>query len=270
MNCDQIKSLIPDYFSHNLEKNKMAEFEGHLASCSNCSQEVESLNRIWLKLDTLPEEEPSPALRFRFETMLDAYQQGIKQAKQSKKLRETLNNWLEKWLPRQPMVQLATALALLLIGIFVGTRLGIVKKGNGELVQLRQEVQEMRATVALSLLKQSSPVERLQGVNFSNQLQRPDPEILTALLNTLNDDPNVNVRLAAVDALYLFSDRPIVRQGLIESLAKQNSPMVLIEIIDLMVEIREKRSINALRQLIQNEKLNAIVKERAEWGIGQL
>lgn len=270
MNCDQLKSLLPDYLIHNLNENIIAEIGGHLASCSDCNQEVESLNKIWLKLGALPEEEPSATLSVRFETMLEAYQQGIKQAKQAKNWRETLNGWLEKWRPRQPIFQFATAVILLLVGLVIGTRIGMIKKSNGELTQLRQEVQDMRRTVALSLLKQTSPVERLQGVSFSNQLQRPDSEILMALLNTLNNDPNVNVRLAAVDALFLFSDRPLIRQGLIESLAKQNSPMVQIEIIDLLVAIREKRSINALRQLIQDEKLNSTVKERAEWGLNQL
>ncbi len=204
MNCDQLKSLIPDYLNHNLEENMISEIEAHLASCSDCSQEVESLNKIWLKLGAIPEEEPSAALRLRFETMLEAYQQGLKQARQAKNWREILNGWLEKWLPRQPIFQFATAVMLLLVGLVIGTRIGMIKKSNGELAQLRQEVQDMRRTVTLSLLKQTSPVERLQGVSFSNQLQRPDAEILSALLSTLNNDPNVNVRLAAVDALYLL------------------------------------------------------------------
>ncbi len=270
MNCDQLKSLIPDYLSHNLQENMMAEIEGHITSCADCSKEVESLTKIWLKLGSIPEEEPGAALRIRFETMLEAYQQGMRQAELTKNWREILNGWLEKWLPRKPISQLATAVILLLAGLVIGTRIGMIKKGNGELTQLRQEVQDMRKTVTLSLLKQTSPVERLQGVSFSNQLQRPDSEILIALLNTLNNDPNVNVRLAAVDALYLFNNLPMVRQGLIESLKEQNSPLVQIEIIDLLVEIREKRSINALKQLIQDEKLNSTVKERAEWGLNQL
>jgi hypothetical protein len=37
-----------------------------------------------------------------------------------------------------------------------------------------------------------------------------------------------------------------------------------------MVQLRERQAIEALRQLIQNEKLNQAVRERAEWGIQQL
>jgi len=41
-------------------------------------------------------------------------------------------------------------------------------------------------------------------------------------------------------------------------------------LIDLIVEMREKRAAAALKQLIVKEKINADVKQRAEWGIQQL
>jgi len=270
MKCDQLKNYIPDLLLDEIDQKTRLEIEKHLSICHDCKTEIENLSSVWTKLGSIPERQPSADLRLRFDTMLEAYQQGLRQAAVRKNWREVVNGWLEKWLPRQPIVQFATAIILLFIGVLIGSRLSLVKSHNGEMAQLRSEVQDMQRTVALSLLKQQSPSERLQGVSLSYQLQQPNSEILITLLNTLNYDPNVNVRLATIDALYLFSDRPMIRQGLIESLSKQESPLVQIAIIDLLVEIREKRSIQALRQLIKDNHLNPDVRERAKWGIGQL
>jgi HEAT repeat protein len=90
------------------------------------------------------------------------------------------------------------------------------------------------------------------------------------LVNTLNTDPNINVRLAAVEALYLFRNQPGVRDNLTNSLALQDSPLVQVALIDLLVEIREQRASEALKALIKNEKLNPDVKKLAEQGIKQL
>jgi HEAT repeat protein len=86
----------------------------------------------------------------------------------------------------------------------------------------------------------------------------------------LNRDPNVNVRLAAVDALYLFYDHPEVKEGLIHSLAGQTSALVQMSLVNLLVEIRERRAVEALERLIQDQNLNPKVKKRAEMGLTQL
>ncbi len=270
MKCDQIRNLIPDMLLEDLDEKAKSEMENHLSICQECKTEIENLATLWTKLGSISDEEPTAALRLRLNTMLEAYKQGLQHAKPARSWREMLNNWLGKWLPTQPIFQLATAVVLLFIGLVIGSRFNVVKRHNGEMAQLRSEVQNMRRMVALSLLKQQSPIERLQGVTLSYHLEQPNSELLSALLNTLNHDPNVNVRLATVDAMYLFSNRPTVRQGLIESLTRQDSPLIQIAIIDLLVDIREKQAIKALRQLIENESLNPDVKKRARWGIGQL
>jgi HEAT repeat protein len=108
------------------------------------------------------------------------------------------------------------------------------------------------------------------GVSWSARLESPDEKTLQALLEVLNHDPNVSLRLAAIDALYLFYDHPRVKDGLIESLAGQTSPLIQISLINLLVEIRERRAIEALEQLIQNKQLNPRVRERAELVLAKL
>ena len=128
----------------------------------------------------------------------------------------------------------------------------------------------MRQTVAISLLSQPAASQRLQGISYTAAVQNPNAKTLTALVNTLNTDPNPNVRLAAVEALYLFRNQPGVRDSLVNALAVQDSALVQIALIDLLVEIREQRASEALKALIQTEKLNPDVKKLAERGIKQL
>ena len=138
------------------------------------------------------------------------------------------------------------------------------------MARLDKEVDDMRQIAAVSLLQQSSAMERLRGVSVGAQLKQPGKNMLDALLQTLDGDPNVNVRLAAVDALYLFASNPDVKEGILQSLTRQESPSVQTALIDLLVEIRERRAVDALKSLIGNEKIVPEVKKKAEFGIQQL
>jgi HEAT repeat protein len=136
--------------------------------------------------------------------------------------------------------------------------------------KLREEVHNMYQLVTISLLQQQSASERLRGLSWSQRVSQPDPEVLSALLQVLNYDPNVNVRLAAVDALSQFSGQQNVRQGLIQGLTRQASPLVQIALIDLLVSLHERNSVDTLKHLVKDQRLNESVKQRAEWGLKQL
>ena len=128
-------------------------------------------------------------------------------------------------------------------------------------------LQEM---VAVNLLKQESASDRLQGVIWGAKVADQHSNILTELMTTLNNDPNVNVRLAAANALYLYRNNPHIKEGLINSLTLQDSPLVQIALVDLLVEIKEEKALSALKELIKANHLNPEVKKRAELGINQL
>src|SRR5919112_916623 len=66
---------------------------------------------------------------------------------------------------------------------------------RNQVSELRGELRGMREMVAMTLLQQDSAIGRLQGVSWSHQLERPSDQVLATLLETLQYDPNVNVRL---------------------------------------------------------------------------
>jgi hypothetical protein len=138
------------------------------------------------------------------------------------------------------------------------------------MLPLRQEMQDMRATLAMSLLDNSSASERLRGVNLSVRMDQPDERLLDSLLQTLDSDPSSNVRLAVVDALYLFRDHASVRRRLSESLSRQTNPLVQVALIDLIVNLRERQAADALKALIESDRLAPEVKLRAQQGLETL
>jgi HEAT repeat protein len=128
----------------------------------------------------------------------------------------------------------------------------------------------MRQLVALSLLQQQNASERLKGVTWSYRVDQSDTEVLSALLYTVNHDQNVNVRLAAVDALHAFADSPVVRKGLLQAIRKQESPMVQVALIDALADLRDVHAVSALQTMARDPEANPAVRERAKWALGKL
>ena len=128
----------------------------------------------------------------------------------------------------------------------------------------------MRQMVTLTLLQQQSAGERLRGVTWSNRMERPDSAVENALLTAVNRDPNVNVRLSAVDALQKFTANPAVRRALVDAIPVQDSPLVQIALIDAIVPLGDASAGSMLRQLAADPHANEAVRKRANWGLRKL
>jgi HEAT repeat protein len=125
--------------------------------------------------------------------------------------------------------------------------------------------------VTLSLLQQDSPSSRLRGVTYSYQMTGPDPQVEQELLHTVNHDSNVNVRLSAVEAIASkFSRSPEVRRALVDSIAVQDSPLVQVAIIDLLVQLNDKDAVPALRKLADDKDADESVRQRAVTALQKL
>jgi len=267
MECDRIKGLFPDQWAGTIDPRKKVQLDTHLAECSSCREEWESLSGLWKDLAQLPSEEPSARMRPRFCAMLEGYEQGLSQARHKDSRHQVFWGWATGWFVAKPVLQFGFAAFLLLTAFLGGYFAKASRNGHEELAVLREEVHEMRQMVTISLLKQQSASERLKGVSWSSLVSRPDPEFLATLVHTLDYDPNVDVRLAAVDALSRFAGDFTVREGLIKSLKKQDSPMVQISLIDLLVQLHERQAAEALKQLMNDNNQNQIVRQRAQWGL---
>jgi len=265
MTCEKTQEMFADYLIGELDATGRADVQAHIAACAGCREDLENLTVVWAKLGVLPEEQPGDAVRSRFYAMLDDYKGKLEAEK--KAARPRLADWLSF---RRPAFAAAFSAFLLLVGLGAGWLLKGNRPAEGRYASLSRELQDMRQQVALSLLNQPSATERIQGIGYSTEVRNPDDSTLAALFRAVDTDPNPNVRLAAVEALYLFRDRPEVRENLVKSLAIQPYPLVQVALIDFLVEIRETRAIDALKGLIEAGELTPEVKERAEQGLKQM
>jgi anti-sigma factor RsiW len=261
MKCEEIRDLLPEVLDGEIDAADRGLFEAHIAGCPVCAEEFRRLNETWTRLGLLAAERPSPALSERFYASLEA--------ETKKRTRPSLAGaWAA--LRLRPAFRFGAALLLVAAGVGGGLWIGSRGSAGDRIVALGREVQDMRQAMAETLLRQSSSSERIQGVGYMEKVQSPGRRTIDALLQTLDGDPSVNVRLAAADALYLFAGQPGVKEGVIRSLAGQVSPSVQVALIDLLVDMREKRAVEALKLLAGNAALNPDVRKKAELGVRQL
>jgi len=263
-----IADQITAYLSGDLGPDERAAIENHLADCPACRNEFQALANVWNAAGGLPEEYPSERLKSRFYAALDAYESALRGAENVQS--SVRPKWFGSLLHPKPAVRFALAGALLIAVFAAGYQLHAPAVDESEIAQLRDEVRTVNHLLTVSLLRQQSASERLQGVNRSSRMEKTDPEITAALLQTFQHDPNVNVRLAALDALAHDLGQKEIRQELLSALQTQSSPMVQIAIIDLMVQAGEKQSAGVMKQMLQKGDVNKVVRKRIEDGLVQL
>jgi HEAT repeat protein len=128
----------------------------------------------------------------------------------------------------------------------------------------------MKKTVMLAMLENSSAAERMKAVQYAQDMTGPDESVLMALARTVNDDPNVSVRLMAVDALAHYAAYPKAREALIQSIVRQESPLVQLALADVMLALSEKRAVEPIRRIIASPMVDYSVKSKLEATVRQL
>jgi len=259
MEYTEFKEAIADYLSGNLTEGAVQEFEQFLEENPQHQEEFEATKLFWNGF----EEEvpaPTPAMDVKFYTMLNA------QEKTTEK--PSVFKWIESLLLGSFPKQLAYTLAILAVGLIVGNRIDFGgEEAQRTVAEANKETEKVRSQLVLTLLDQPSANQRLQAVNEVDKLNTVTETIIKALFSTLNNDDNVNVRLSAIEALKNYTDRPIVREGLVSSIIHQSSPLVQIELADLMVVLQEKKAVKPLKELIKEKDVNTNAKQKMEESI---
>ncbi len=263
MNCKQVNEKIPEYLLGTLDDPERTEIDRHLEECGACAGMLEEFGTVWVRLGKIPDEEPSPRLRERFLAMLE----GMRDESTRPEKKQSRLHVLKDLFPAHPLIPRLAAAALLICAGFLAGRL---TGHSPEIASLNQQVSELRVLVTASLINQQSAIQRIEGLSMAGRVTDPDESFLSLLLVTLNSDSNVNVRLAAVSALSNFQSNQWVRQELVKSLARENSPLVQIPLIDLLVEMHEDTALDVFRAISDDEQSLDTVRNRARWGIQQL
>ncbi|ADQ19210.1 putative transmembrane anti-sigma factor [Leadbetterella byssophila DSM 17132] len=243
-----------DYLNGELNEAERAEVEQKLSTDPEFARECEETKALWdsLKLITIPQMDKS-----RFKHALEGY-------KQAEKPRFS---WSGLW-NKQPKMRLAYTFLLILIGLAGGWLLN--ENQNNEIAKVEEEVTSLKQEMVLTLIENPSATERIRAVNMSTEIPDANDKVIDALLSTLNNDPNDNVRLMTLEALIGFADHPKVRQGLVKSIVSQESPILQSAMADVMLNLQEKSSVKPLKSILKQEGLDSTVKDKVEKTIQQI
>ncbi len=268
MNCERIREQIPEALAGRLDKTAREALVEHLEGCAGCRTEVAELNAVWRGLETVKsgmDAAPDAGAKVAIPGNAGGIPGGTWRPR---------SRWCSKigraWFPAQPVWQVAMAAGLLVAGSCSGASCRRPAARNPEMAQLRGQVESLHQMVALSMLQQQSPSARMRGVTYSEKIAQPDPQVLDALLQAVNHDSNVNVRLSAVDALQKFAADPEVARAMVNSIPGQESPLVQIALVDMLVQLNARDVTPELARISKDMQMNEMVRQRAAWALHKM
>ncbi len=252
--CPEGERRLASYLEGRLRGGERASFEEHARECELCREEIE----LWRQLAEFPAPRPSAEFAAGFARRLE--REVRMPALRDPRVWSGWSGW-SGWA--------AAACLLLSLGFWSGNY-AASREAKAEIAEARREMQSMRSLMAVSMLQQQSAVERLRGVSYSGALESADEEVVSALIATLRGDSSVDVRLAAADALRKFAGRPKVRASLADALLYQDSPLLQISLIEMLVDFQEPRAAVAFEALAKTPETDLAVKQRLRQALEEM
>ncbi|NVO86634.1 HEAT repeat domain-containing protein [Hymenobacter terrestris] len=275
--CTALLPLLADYAAKDLPPAEAARVAAHLPHCPDCQARLAEYQMLLPLLADVAPELPPLALRDDFLAMLAAEKHTLQAARISARPAAAVVRplWSAGALDAATAgwLRIAASVALLVVGATLGWLLA--RPGSPSEATLAYSQAESAQLLARQLTatngQPSMASSRIQLVHeaVAENVRPGDPTVLV-LINTLNADPNPNVRLAAAEALFRLRADSLVGPALAQSLAVQTDPNVQITLIDMLVSLRRKQAVPQLQRLAQRPDALPVVRHQATQGIGVL
>lgn len=256
MEKEKLESLLIDYIDGRLSPESKAAAEDMIAQDASARQLYEQLRAVMSAMDGAKDIEPGQRLRNSFDSML---------AKEMAKGKPSRTVFF------QPVVyRIAAGIVLVIAAFYGGNAIIRSNQQEAELQALKKEVESTKQMMLLMLDNQQSASQRMVGATVSYTMEKADDEIVSALVKTMNEDPNTNVRLAALEGLIRFQSDPRVKKALVASLSLQKDPVVQITLIQFMVKMKEREVVKQLQHIVDDTRTIKAVKDEALTGLMKL
>jgi uncharacterized protein (UPF0147 family) len=255
MEAEKIQKLLFRYNAGQAGVDEVRELETLIADGLVRLEDIEGFERLESQVMTMENPEPSASLNDRFYQML----------RDEKKA--AAPRWIASFDWSVFMPRFAFAALSLLVGLTVGYLLRSPVQKEQQIEALGQEISQLKEMMMLSMLEKESATDRLKAVNLTQDMDQASIKVTSALLQTLNSDENVNVRLAALDALKAYTKDSQIREALVRSIAKQKSPLVQVALAELMAALQEKGAVGELQKLLQDSETPSDIKKKIQESI---
>lgn len=245
MTCNEIKINLPEYIDEKLDERTSALVRRHLENCEPCSNLHSELQSFLQFTDSFPEIEPPEGMKEEFLALVEM---------ENKSLGKTI---------RFPIWTKVAATVLIVLGTFFTGYLTGSK--NNKISGLQTEVTSLKQEVLLAGLRDYSGPQKIEAVYSIKTSGHADESLIDALVYTMNSDKNVNVRLAAINALSEMMDKNTsIKTELIKSLSVQKNPLLQISLIQVLTESGVKEAKEEIESISNNENTDQQVKDYAK------
>lgn len=258
---EQYIALITDFIDGELSEEAKLTFDKLVAEGQIDMVEVNALANLKSEVVNMNTPEPSAELKIDFYKMLSA-----EQAKQPT-MRPSILVRLNELVFGHVLGKMAFGITLLVLGLVVGRNF-MNNPYQSEISNLNGQMIEMKEMMMMAMLEKESVSDRLKGIQMSSELSSTNQKVIEALFLTLDNDKSANVRIAALNTLAQYANDPQIREGLINSISQQTSPLVQMALATLMVDLQEKKAVNEFNSILNDEftpeEVKTSLKERIE------
>lgn len=252
----EIKQLIHSYQNGQLNHDEWQRLERAIEQGLIDPDQIHVLSKLNHGIQNLGEENAPPAVKTQVLDMIEKEQ--------------ALMNKDRIIISKEWFIRTVLAAAAMFTGLIIGFVFRPASAPLQDVALLRNEMVSLKETVLLTLLEKETVTDRLKAVSYSYELDQSSRTVIEALLTTLNEDNNINVRLAAVEALQRYGTESWVRIQLVKSIAIQDSPLVQVALAECMVALKEKSSVLELEKLINDKETPEAVKNKLKGCIQQI
>ena len=236
------------YLLGELDPKDEIQFETSLQNDPELQLELDAYKNSLDALDKVGNELPSSHMASNFESFLSS------EIEKSSTLKPKIIQLSAiKWM--------GIAASILLAGFFLNQFMN----SDSTLNQVESINPEWMQTVSTGKTS-----ERIQAINEVSQETNLDLNVLEAIKDVVYNDQSSNVRLAAVESLGNYVHQSEVKELLIEALQNIETPIVKIEIINILTQNKDEKAKDTFEAMLTKTDLNDAVRNELHSNIRKL
>lgn len=249
MNCEEVKINLPEYIDGKLNEKTSGVVRSHLENCNACKLLYSELNSFLSFTGSFPDLKPPSGMKEEFMYLLET------EMPQKQKKRIVM---VPAWLKVAAII--VVALLTYSSGYYLGS-----EKGREQQQILEVALNQTKQQVMLASLQDFTGPQKIEAVYTISQSGQSGDALIDVLVATMNSDKNVNVRLAAINALTGMMDKnQRVKNELIRSLSLQENSLLQISLIQVLTELGVKEAKPQIESIARSENTDENVRAFAK------
>lgn len=250
MNESHHTTLLMEFLASEAYLSGRQSVQEFLAEHPECSDAWLEIKAGWETMDK--DVQRIPAVRGSFTSVLEEYKQEQRPAPSAKTITFTIPRWT-----------IAAACGILGLAIGLMWPQQSMNPQDQAVTSLMEELEQTQLAMQVLLLQSPNASERMRAVSMTKEYP-PVGDTRNAWLRALEEDPNVNVRMAALDVLTRDGKTDRLADQLLEAMPYQESPMMRLTMSELMTNWNIKEATPIMESWLEDPFMPANLRTQIE------